>query len=107
MFNIPHNPMLDFNYTPITTFWDDFSIADPFGEKAIRGTFRRGFAYAKKDYKYLTEFVMVLNHKLWQHYNNGNIMISRIYDELWKQADNFAQTHLKGEKLDYFYTTTD
>lgn len=28
-------------YEPITTFWQDFSIADKFGDKAIADTYRR------------------------------------------------------------------
>ena len=31
-------------YKPITTFWDDFTIAEAFGIDAIRDTFNRAFA---------------------------------------------------------------
>lgn len=50
----------DLGYTPITTFWQDFSIADKFGPAAIRDTFKRAFAEWKGNYKYLTELVMVI-----------------------------------------------
>ena len=33
----------EIGYTPITTFWDDFSIAEKFGEQAIRDTAERAF----------------------------------------------------------------
>lgn len=41
-------------YTPITTFWDDFTIAEAFGENAVRDTFNRAFEEWKGNYKYLT-----------------------------------------------------
>lgn len=40
-------------YEPITTFWQDFSIADKFGNKAIADTFRRAKSEWKDNYKYL------------------------------------------------------
>lgn len=51
-------------YKPMTTFWQDFSIADAFGIAAVVDTFKRAFKEWKDNYKYLTELVMVLNHKI-------------------------------------------
>ncbi len=51
-----------------TTFWQDFTIADKFGKDAVLDTYRRAFEEWKGDYRYLTELVMVLNHKIWEHY---------------------------------------
>lgn len=48
-----------------TTFWDDFSVAEKFGGKAVEETFDRAFAEWKTDYIYLTELVLVLNWKMW------------------------------------------
>ena len=93
-------------YECFTTFWMDFTIADAFGESAIRDTYDRAFNEWKSDYKYLTELVMVLNHKIWQHYQT-NERIARVYDELWKKADAYACDNLKGDELRYFYSTTD
>ena len=90
-----------------TTFWSDFSIADRFGKAAIKDTFKRAFAEWKTQYKYLTDLVIVLNHKLWQHYENGNQDVAKLYDELWRKADSYAANNLKGDELAYFYTTTD
>ena len=53
-------------YKPMTTFWQDFSIADAFGVAAVEDTFKRAFNEWKGNYKYLTELVMVLNHKIAQ-----------------------------------------
>ena len=48
-------------YEPITTFWDDFSIADAFGKNAVEDTYDRAFREWKSNYKYLTELVMIIN----------------------------------------------
>ena len=93
-------------YKPKTTFWDDFSIADIFGADAVRDTFNRAFSEWKNDTEYLTELVLVLNHKIWQHYEH-NEPLARVYDELWKKADLFAVENLTGDDLTYFYNITD
>lgn len=93
-------------YKQITTFYTDFGIAEPFGKSAILDTYKRGLEYAKTDYKVLTEFVMVLNWKIWEHYQN-NEPLARIYNNLWQEADKYAVENLKGEELTYFFRTTD
>lgn len=96
-----------FGYTTITTFWDDFSIADAYGIRAIKNTYERSFNDWKDDYQYLTELVMVLNWKLWYHYENGNEEYAKLYNELWKEADMYAMDNLQGNELSYFIATTD
>lgn len=93
-------------YTPQTTFWMDFSIADRFGASAIKDTFERAFNEWKSNHIYLTELVMVLNHKIWQH-NENNAVLAELYNSLWEQADGYATTYLEGEELSYFYRITD
>ena len=93
-------------YKPMTTFWQDFSIADCYGEAAVRDTYDRAFEEWKSDYKYLTELVMVLNHKLWYHHERGNAL-ANVYNELWKEADEYAGSHLHSEEMSYFYSVTD
>lgn len=90
-----------------TTFWDDFSIADRFGVKAVNDTYKRGFVYAKADYKYLTEFIIVLNHKIWQLHGQGRMELAKAYDKLWRLADEYAMENLKGDELTYYINTTD
>ena len=51
-----------------STFWMDFSLADTFGIKAVKGTYRQAFDEWKGNHIYLTELVLVLNWKIWQHY---------------------------------------
>lgn len=94
------------NYELKTTFYSDFSIADYFGVKAVKDTYKRAFNEWKHNYAYLTELVMVLNWKIWEHYEN-NVNLVKIYNELWQEADEYACNNLKGEELSYFYHTTD
>ena len=95
-------------YEMTTTFWQDFSIADCFGVASVRDTFNRAFKEWKSNYVYLTELVITLNLKIWQHYEkNGSCELSRLYNELWEKADNYACENLKGEELNFFYRITD
>lgn len=93
-------------YHPITTFWEDFSIADNFGASAIKDTYRRAFKEWKVNYKYMTELVMVLNYKIWQWYGH-NDTYAKIYNDLWQQANDWCCDNLTGKELDYFYRITD
>lgn len=90
-----------------TTFWMDFSIADRFGVSAVKDTFKRAFDAWKDDYRYLTDLVIVLNHKIWQHHDKGNDVMGKLYDKLWRKADAYALKHLKGEEAEYFFRMTD
>ena len=98
--------MLDNGYQVQTTFWEDFSIADIFGTKAIKDTYERVFDEWKNNYKFLTELVLVLNHKIWQ-YDKRRSDIAQLYNSLWEKADQYAMENLKGKELEYFYCTTD
>lgn len=95
------------DYECMTTFWEDFSIADKFGVDAIKDTYNRAFNEWKNNYIYLTELVMVLNHKIWQHYELGNEGLARAYNDMWEKADAYACENLTGEEADYFYRVTD
>lgn len=94
-------------YETFTSFWNDFTIAEMFGINAIKDTYEVAFKEWRTNYKYLTELVMILNWKIWQHYENGNHNLAEVYNELWEKADLYACDNLKGEELSYFYRTTD
>lgn len=93
-------------YEPHTTLYVDFGIAEKFGDKAVRDTYKQVMKAMKKDYVYLTELVMVLNWKIWEHYQT-NEPLARIYDALWREAAAYACNNLKGDELAYYYRTTD
>jgi hypothetical protein len=92
-------------YKPITTFWQDFSIAELFGKNGILDTFKRAFKEWKSDYEYLTELVMVMNWKMWQYEQNK--ALCELYYNLWLEADEYARNNLKDEELSYYYRITD
>lgn len=98
--------LLENGYETKTTFWQDFSIADAFGEAAVRDTYKRAFKEWKNDIIYMTELVMVLNHKIWQHYENQS-SLAEVYNELWLEADEYGINHFKGDELDYYIRTLD
>lgn len=93
-------------YETMTTFWEDFSIADKFGVSAVKDTYNRAFNEWKGNYKYLTELVLVLNHKIWQHYEK-NEALANVYNDLWKKAEDYAYNNLKGEELHYYISILD
>lgn len=93
-------------YKPKTTFYTDFSIADAYGVNAIIDTYNRAFDAWKEDYVFLTELMMVLNWKFWEHYQKNDLYTS-LYYALWRAADDYARENLKGDELTYFYETID
>ena len=93
-------------YKPKTTFYTDFSIADNFGVAAVNDTYNRAFNEWKNNVEYLTELVMALNWKIWEHFET-NESLADVYRELYEEADNYAVENLKGDDFEYFYRTTD
>ena len=93
-------------YKPKTTFYMDFSIADAFGADAIADTYKRAFKSWKKDVEYITELAMVLNWKIWEHYQNDEAK-ARLYNDLWLETDKYCKENLVGDDLSYYYRTTD
>ena len=89
------------------TFSMDFPIADAFGVNAIKDTFNRAFKEWKSNYKMLTALVVILNHKIWQHYEHHNDDFAKLYDSLWRQAEDYALINLKDDELQYYYEITD
>lgn len=79
--------------------------------QAIQDTFNRAFNEWKDNYKYLTELVLVLNHKICYHYaENGTDEENDkayLYNKLWNEANDYALENLQGEQADYFYHITD
>lgn len=93
-------------YETKTTFWDDFSMAEPFGTSAIQDTYNRAFKYWRTNIEYLTELVLVLNHKIW-YWAERNETIARLYDKLWRAADGWCSENLSDEDYAYYYSVMD
>ncbi len=97
----------EIGYTQKTTFWMDFSIADKFGDDAIRDTYKRAFDAWKKEVVYMTELVMVLNRKCWEWHYKDNEPRSQLYEDLFYELQDYCYETFKGDDLDYFFRTTD
>ena len=94
-------------YKTKTTFYNDFTIADFFGAKAVKDTYERAFNEWKDNVVYLTELVLVMNWKCWYWYNKGNIKLSMLYKDLYYKAHNYARRTLKGAAYEYYFNITD
>jgi len=93
-------------YEPMTSFYEDFSMYERFGTKAIKDMFDIAFKICEHNYKYLTELVMALNWKCWR-WSEKDQAISKLYTELFQKAYDYAIENLKDEELTYFIRTTD
>lgn len=97
----------EFGYETMTTFWADFTIGELVsGINGVKDTFRRAFAEWKSNVKYLTELVMVLNHKCWYWYQK-NDELSKLYSDLYYEANGYAYENLEGDDLTYFVDILD
>ena len=108
-------------YKPKTTFYTDFSIAEAFGTDAIRDTYEKAFNEWKTDTEYVTELVMVLNWKSWEHHDRGLLAeqsgddlaadshtdLVELYCSLYEEADAWCMDNLNDDDLAYFIRTTD
>lgn len=95
------------NYECKTTFYMDFTIADCFGKEAVMDTYRRAVEEWGDDIIYMTELSMVLNWKLWDHYEKEHQAFALMYNNLWEKVNQYIFKHFEGDDLMYFYKTTD
>lgn len=68
--------------------------------------FQTCFRGMENNYKYLTELILVLNHKIWQYYETKP-EFATLYNTLWEQAGQYAVENLKDDELSYYYEVTD
>jgi len=92
-------------YETFTTFYGDLTIAEAFGPDAVRETYERVVKEWFHDYKYFTEFVLCLNHKIWEHYES-NEPLAAVYNELWQKADALT-AEWRGEAAEWYFNITD
>ena len=94
----------------LTTFGFDFTVADKFGIKAIKDTYKRAIRDAKcLGYKAQTELYIILNWKIWEHWEKKNYAMAKVYDVLWKDYYEKLRPQLAKsvEFAEYFYETMD
>lgn len=97
------------NYKRKTTFYSDLSIAEWYGAKDVIDTYRRVMKEWLGNIEYITEFVLCLNWKCWEHHGKNNMAMSQIYSELYYKSVDEVLEHYKGNRkaLDYYYEVTD
>ena len=114
------------DYKRQTTFYSDLSIAEwTGGIKGIKDTYKNVMKSWKNNLKYLTEFVMCLNHKAWEFADDGYLSrgnrlrwvtteeqkdeLANLYSELYSQA--YAEVEKMfakdSDSLSYFYNVLD
>ena len=98
--------ILENGYEMKTTFWSDFTIADAFGIDAIKDTYKNAFTSWKNNYEYVTELSLVMNWKIFAHYEKDDEK-AELYNKLWQQTDEWCMNHLKKEELAYYIKWTD
>ena len=92
-------------YKTKTTFWADLTIGEAYGPDGVQDTYNRVKSAWVENYEYWTEFVLCLNHKIWEHYQT-NEPLARLYDKLWREADEIAATWT-GEAAAHYFNVTD
>lgn len=95
-------------YETMTTFYQDLTIAESYNENAVKDTFERICKEWIGNYEYFTEFVLCLNHKIWEHYKT-NEKLAKLYDKLWSKAENLFYKHYENDEAakDYYFKITD
>lgn len=100
----------ELGYKTISTFWQDFEIAEHFGASAIIDTAYRAFHSWKDNIEYLTELIMVINHKSW-YFVKKNTKYSQLYADLYYEYDEkaiaYIQKNMSKEELNYYFRTLD
>lgn len=99
--------MKRFNYETKTLMWENFSVLEQESNAAIKTFYNEVFEEVKNDYICLTELVIVLNWKGWDHYEENRMNTANLYFDLFREAQEYAFENLTGSELTYFIRTTD
>ena len=98
-------------YKPITNLWTNFTLAEAFGEEAIKSTAEYSFNKYKDNILYLTELIMVLNHKCWYWNDNSKPELTRLYINLYYQYDdkaiNYIEKNMPKDSMKYYFNVLD
>ena len=94
-------------YTQRTTFWDDFTLTERFGVKAIKDTYKNAFNSYKTDVVFITELVLVLNWKMLYMDERHMTEKSVMYYKCWVELSNWCERHLEAGAYEYFILVTD
>ena len=97
-------------YKTLFPFYKELSIAEYVsGENGVIETVQRVIKEWLQNIKAITEFVLSLNYKTWESFNNGNMKRAQLYARMFHHV--FAKVEMnyeqKPDDLSYFYTTID
>ena len=81
-----------------TTFFADLSIAECYGVNGVKDTYKNVMKSWGDDLEFMCEWVIALNQKIWQHHQS-NPDLGKLYDELWRQADEYCMDKFEGDDL--------
>ena len=98
-------------YTPITTLWEQFEEEEYKGMGEVNELIESSFEHYKNDIACLTELIMIINHKSWYWYEQGNNKAARFYSELYHKFDeraiNYIETNMDDKAMSYYFKTLD
>lgn len=92
-------------------FWQAFTEAEKDGEATIITIASIMYQRWRDDIEELTDLVMVINHKSWDHYRKGNAKYQEVYTELYykyyEKALDYLEKEGREDDLRYFIRTLD
>lgn len=94
-------------YETKTTFYKDFTIAEAFGDEAIKDTFKRAFNEWKDNTEYATELCLIMNLKCWEWYGKKNQERAQLYSDYYYQVRAYCLDNYKGKDFEYFWRVID
>lgn len=90
-----------------TTFWQDFTRAENKSIEEVKKKYKEIFkGECKYNYIFLTELALVLNLK-YKEYITSKTRLSKLYNKLFGDVNDYAIQNLKYEKLDYYFNNID
>ena len=97
------------NYRRRTTFYADLSIAEWYNKESVNDTYNRVMKEWLGNIEYITEFVLCLNWKCWEHHGRGNQELAILYHDLYYKAIYAVCEHYKNDRkaMEYYYEITD
>lgn len=93
-------------YKPHTTFYTDFSLSDPYGIVAVTATYNKRFEESKASVVNMTELVLVLQWKVYEHYDE-NRTLAKFYQSMWEVTDRWCRENFKDNDLKYYRDKTE
>ena len=87
-------------YNRITTFANDFALADPLGTEAVVITYALAVKSYLDNYKYMTELILVLNFLCWFWHDNDELILAKQYAVLYHDCVSRFDDHYAPKKDD-------